>query len=217
MASIHAEVQNIIKMGKVEEGVEQSVQRKETLQNILSMLNNTSEGKQKTKIQEILKIDEPNTSVVMDSESMEKKTVELKVIVEDADNDLNVKEKAKKAVSSDEFSSSDSSVRNIQSDLSKLIEKDVTDSGAKGTKKSVSLKITTCAQLDTSVKESLGYDTESVNDLVIDERNNETVVLDVVNEVVDTVVQKPDDLSCTPPCSQIPRRDPYASKRFVFV
>ena len=50
MASIHAEVQNIIKMGKVEEGVEQSVQRKETLQNILSMLDNTSEGKQKTKI-----------------------------------------------------------------------------------------------------------------------------------------------------------------------
>ena len=79
----------------------------------------------------------------------------------------------------------------------------------------------------------MGYDTESVNDLVIDERNNETVVLDVVNEVVDTVVQKQeneladsgvplhdcasDDLSCTPPCSQILRRDPYASKRFVFV
>ena len=232
MASIHAEIQNIIKMGKVEEGVEQSVQRKETLQNILSILDNTSEGKQKTKIQEICKIDEPNTSAVMDSESMEK-TVELKVIVEDADNDLNVKEKAKIAVSSDEFSSSDSSVRNIQSDISKLIEKDVTDSGAKGPKKSVSLKITTCAQLDTSVEESLGYDTESVNDLVIDERNNETVVLDVINEVVDTVVQKQenelvdsgvplddcasDDLSCTPPCSQIPRRDPYASKRFVFV
>ena len=72
MASIHAEVQNIIKMGKVEEGVEQSVQRKETLQNILSMLDNTSEGKQKTKIQEIHKIDQPNTSAVMDSESMEK-------------------------------------------------------------------------------------------------------------------------------------------------
>ena len=104
------------------------------------MLDNTSDGKQKTEIQEIRKIDEPNTSVVMDSESMEK-TVELKVIVEDADNDLNVKEKAKKAVSSDEFSSSDSSVRNIQSDISKLTEKDVTDSGAKGTKKSVSLKI----------------------------------------------------------------------------
>ena len=162
MASIHTEVQNIIKMSTVEEGVEHSVQRKETLQNILSMLDNTSEEEQKTKIQEICKIDQPNTSAVMDSESM-KKTVELKVIVEDADNDLNVKE----------------------------------------------------------------------NDLVIDGRNNETVVLDVVNEVVDTVVQKQeneladsgvslddcasDDLSCTPPHSQIPRRDPYASKRFVFV
>ena len=168
----------------------------------------------------------------MDSESMEK-TVELKIIVEDADNDLNIKEKAKKAVSSDEFSSSDCSVRNIQSDISTLIEKDVTDSDAKGTKKSVSFEITTCSQLDKSVKESLGYDTESVNDLVIDEGNNETVVLDVVNEVVDTVVQKQeielvdsgvplddcasDDLSCTPPCSQMPRRNPYASKRFVFV
>ena len=96
MASIHAEAQNIMKMGKVEEGVEQSVQRKETLQNILPMLDNTSEGKQKTKIQEIRKIDEPNRSAVMHSESMEK-TVELKVIVEDADNDFNVKEKAKKS------------------------------------------------------------------------------------------------------------------------
>ena len=235
IASIHAEVQNIMKMGHVEEGVEQSVQRKETLQNILSMLDNTSEGKEKTKIQETCKIDEPNTSAVMDSESKEK-TVELKVIVEDADNDLNVKKKATKAVSSDEFSSSDSSVRNIQSDISKLIDKDVTDSGAKSTKKCVSFKIATCAQLDTSVEESLGYDTESGNNLVIDESNesnNETVVLDVVNEVVDTVFQKQenelvdsgvplddsasDDLSCTPPCSQIPRRDPYASKRFVFI
>ena len=114
-----------------------------------------------------------------------------------------------------------------------MIEKDVTNSDAKGTKKSVSFEITTCAQLDKSVKESLGYDTESVNDLVIDEGNNETVVLDVVNEVVGTVVQKQeieladsgvtlddcasDDLSCTPPCSQMLRRDPYASKRFVFV
>ena len=57
------------------------------------MLDNKSGGKQKTKIQEICKVDKPNTSVVMDSESMEK-TVELKVLVEDADNDLNVKEKA---------------------------------------------------------------------------------------------------------------------------
>ena len=139
----------------------------------------------------------------------------------------------KKAVFSDEFSSTDSSVRNIQSDISKLIEKDVTDSGAKGTKKSVSFEITIHAQLDKSVKESLGYDTESVNDLVIDEGNNETVVLDIVNEVVDTVVEKQeielvdpgvplddcasDDLSCTPLCSQMLRRDPYASQRFVFV
>ena len=57
-------------MGKVEEGIEQNVQRKETLQNILSMLDNTSEGKQKTKVQEIHKIDETNASEVMDSESI---------------------------------------------------------------------------------------------------------------------------------------------------
>ena len=73
------------------------------------------------------------------------KTVELKVLVEDTDNDLNVKEQAKKAVSSDEFNSSDCSLKNIQNDISKLIEKNVEDSGAKGTKKSVTFKISTCS------------------------------------------------------------------------
>ena len=161
-----------------------------------------------------------------------KKLLELKVLVEDTDDDLNVKEKAKKAVSSDKFSSSDSLVKNIQNDISKLIEKDVEDSGAKGTKKSVSFEISTCVQLDKSIEEGLGDDTLSVNDLVIDEGKDDTVVVDVVHVIVDTVVQQQeneavdsgvpvadclsDELSCTPPCSQMLRRDPYASKRFVF-
>ena len=37
MASIHAEVQSMIEKGNIEEIVEQTVQRKETLENILSM------------------------------------------------------------------------------------------------------------------------------------------------------------------------------------
>ena len=194
------------------------------------MLDSKS-GQQKTENQEICKIDKPNTSAVVDSESTEK-TVELKVLVEDTDDDLNVTEKAKKTVSSDKFSSSDSSAKNIQNDISKLIEKDVEDSGAKGTKNSVSFEISTCVQLDKSVEEGLGDDTLSVNDLVIDEGKDDTVVVDVVHEIVDTVVQQQenevvdsgvlvadcpsDELSCTPPCSQRLRRDPYASKRFIF-
>ena len=89
------------------------------------------------------------------------------------------------------------------------------DSGAKGTKKSVTFEISTYAQLDKSVNEGLGDDTLSVNDLVIDE-GNDTVVVDVVNEIVVPVDDCPsEELSCTPPCSQMLRRDPYASKRFI--
>ena len=224
MASIRADVQSMIEKGNIEESVKQTVQRKETLENILSMLNNQSKGEEKTK--NICKIDKPNTSAVVDS-NLTEKTVKLKVLVEDTDDDLNVKEQAKKTVSSDEFSASDCSLKNIQYDISKLLEKDVEDSGAKGTKKSVTFEMSTCAQLDTSAEEHLGDDTLSVNDLVIDEKNDDTVVVDVLNEIVETVVEAvdsgdpvddcpSDELSCTPPCSQIPRKDPYTSKRFIF-
>ena len=44
MASICAEVQSMIEKGNIEDIVEQTVQRKETLENILSMLNSQSKG-----------------------------------------------------------------------------------------------------------------------------------------------------------------------------
>ena len=80
--------------------------------------------------------------------------------------------------------------------------------------------------MDKSANEDLGDDTLSVNDLVIDEGNDDIVVVDVVNKIVETVVEvvgssvpvddcPSEELSCTPPCSQMPRRDPYASKRFI--
>ena len=79
------------------------------------------------------------------------------------------------------------------------------------------------AQLDKSVNEGLGDDTLSVNDLVIDEGNDDTVVVDVVNEIVEAVDSgvpvddcPSEELSCTPPCFQMPRRYPYTSKRFIF-
>ena len=95
MASICADVQSMIEKGNIEENVEKTVQRKETLENILSMLNNQSKGEEKTENQDILKIDKPNTSAVADS-NLTEKTVKLKVLVEDTDDDLNVKEQAKK-------------------------------------------------------------------------------------------------------------------------
>ena len=85
----------LIEKGNIEESVEQTVQRKETLENILSMLNNQRKGEEKTKNQDIRKIDKPNTSAVVDS-NLTEKTVKLKVLVEDTDDDLNVKEQAKK-------------------------------------------------------------------------------------------------------------------------
>ena len=71
VASICSEVESMMQKSTIEESVEQTVQRKETLQKILSMLDSKSEGQQKTENQEIY-IDEPNTSAVVDSESTEK-------------------------------------------------------------------------------------------------------------------------------------------------
>ena len=97
----------------------------------------------------------------------------------------------------------------------------------------MNFEISTCAQLDKSTEEesveTAGDDTLSVNDLVIDD--SAEVVGNIVNEIVDSVVAlenevvdsgvhvddlPSDEMSCTPPCSQILRRDPYARQRFIF-
>ena len=165
MESIHAEVENILKDGK---RIEECVKRKETLENILETLNHKSEGDKNIETKEIHKIDEAKTNEVVDCEVTEK-TVELKVIVDDPEEDFNVNKEIKKEDSSDEFSSSNSSLKNIQEDISKLI--DVENSNSKATKKSVSFEISTCAQLDKSAEEeaveTAGDDILSVNDFVI--------------------------------------------------
>ena len=86
MAFICAEVENTIKQGK---GVEESLQRKQTLENILAMLGPTNEGEQKIEKDDIHKMDEPNTSNVMVSEEKEE-TVKLTVLVDDEDDYVNV-------------------------------------------------------------------------------------------------------------------------------
>ena len=86
MAFICAEVENTIKQGK---GVEESLQRKQTLENILAMLGPTNEGEQKIEKDDIHKMDEPNTSNVMVSEVKEE-TVKLTVLVDDEDDYVNV-------------------------------------------------------------------------------------------------------------------------------
>ena len=64
-------------------------------------------------------------------------------------------------------------------------------------------------------------DTVSVNELVIDESKKEVTdtgkeddtVTEIINDIVDTVVTNLDcsseELTSTPPCSQMPRVDPY--------
>ena len=224
MESIRVAVENMIKDGK---GIEECVQRKETLENILAILNPKSEGDENIETKEIRKIDEAKTSEVVDCE-VTGKAVALKVIIDNPKDVFNVNKEIKQEDCSDEFSSTDSLLKNIQEDISKLI--DVDNSNSKAEKKSVSFEISTCAQLHKSAEkeagETVGDDTLSVNDLVIDD--SAEVVDNLANEIVDTVVAQenevvdsgfpPDDLpsdemSCTPPCSQIPRRDPYARQR----
>ena len=224
MESICVAAENMIKDGK---GIEECVQRKETLENILAILNPKSEGDENIETKEICKIDEAKTSEVVDCK-VTGKAVALKVIIVNPKDVFNVNKEIKQEDCSDEFSSTDSLLKNIQEDISKLINVD--NSNSKAVKKSVSFEISTCAQLDKSAEEEAGEtvedDTLSVNDLVIDD--SAEVVDNLVNEIVDTVVAQenevvdsgvpPDDLpsdemSCTPPCSQIPRRDPYTRQR----
>ena len=86
--------------------------------------------------------------------------------------------------------------------------------------------------MDRSVEEKAAEtadDSLSVSDLVIDD--SVEVVDNIINEIIDTVVSQEnegvdsgvhvdncpsDEMSCAPPCSQMPRRDPYARRRFIF-
>ena len=206
---IRAEAENMIKDGK---GIDECVSRKETLENILAITSPKSEGDKNIETKDIHKIDEPKTSEVVDCEVTEK-TVELKVIVDDTEDDLNVNKEIKIEDCSDEFSSSDSLLKNTQEDISRLI--DVENNSSKAAKKSVSFEISTCVQLDQSAEEeaveTAGDDTLSVNDLVIDAQENE-----VVDSGVHVEDCPSDDMSCTPPCSQMLRRDPDMRQRFIF-
>ena len=181
MAFIRAEVEDVIR-----QGVEESLQRKQTLENILAMLGPANAGEQKIEKDDIHKMDKPNTSNVMVSEVTEE-TVELKVLVDDEDDDVNVEEEIKKEDCSDELSSTDSSVKNIQESISKLIDTDVADSGAKAATKSVTFEISICAQLDKSVEEEgageAADDTLLVDDLVIELSQGQTVQ-SIVHDVV---------------------------------
>ena len=125
-------------------------------------------------------MDKPSTSNVVVSEVKEE-AVKLTVLVDDEDDDVNIEEEIKNEDCSDEFSSTDSSaknVKNIQESISKLIDTDVGDSGAKAAMKSVTFDISTCAQLDKSVEEQgageAADDTSSVDDLVIDLNQGQT-------------------------------------------
>ena len=92
MESICAEVENMIKDGK---GIEECVKRKETLENILAILNPKSEGDKNIETKEICKIDEAKTSEVVDCEETEK-AVELKFIVDNPEDVFNVNKEIKK-------------------------------------------------------------------------------------------------------------------------
>ena len=75
MASICAEVENMIKEGK---GVEECVQRKETLKNILAILDPKNEGGENIENKEIHKIDEPK-QVMLWILNQQKKLLNLKL------------------------------------------------------------------------------------------------------------------------------------------
>ena len=126
MESIRVAVENMIKDGK---GIEECVQRKETLENILAILNPKSEGDENIETKEIRKIDEAKTSEVVDYE-VTGKAVALKVIIDNPEDVFNVNKEIKQEDCSDEFSSTDSSLKNIQEDISKLINVDNSNSKA---------------------------------------------------------------------------------------
>ena len=129
MESIHVAFENMIKDGK---GIEECVQRKETLENILAILNPKSEGDKNIETKEMRKIDEAKTSEVVDCE-VTGKAVALKVVIDNPEDVFNVNKEIKQEDYSDEFSSTDSLLKNIQEDISKLIHVD--NSSSKAVKK----------------------------------------------------------------------------------
>ena len=76
---------------------------------------------------------------------------------------------------------------------------------------------------DTSCADKLVIDDNQVLDYSLPVTNTgqdiEKVVSDVVGDLLDNVLaeveEDGEELSCTPPCSQIPREDPYARRREV--
>ena len=118
----------------------------------------------------------------------------------------------------DEFNSDSTS--STKNQISEVIQKLDADE-EKGKTKTVTFSDNpTC--IDTMVQlHQMLDDTVSVNELVIDKSKKEVTdtgkeddtVTEIINDVVDMVITNLDcsseELTCTPPCSQMPRVDPY--------
>ena len=223
MFVLRKQVEVMIAEGK---SVDESETKIETLKNILAMLQ-ASRGSSKVD-ENIRKKDENmETSEKTDKAiAVAKKGETMHQDTEDNTDSINVINKYEKVIlkmdveSSDKFNSDESVKENIKSIITNL---DDTKMEKEQIAKTVSFAqtpgcIDTMAQLDDMllIDESHSENAPPVTDTGQSEMN---VVKGVLNELVDKVVDSQDcqadddDLSSTPPCSQMPRIDPYACQK----
>ena len=215
MFVLHKQVEVMITEGK---SVDESETKIETLKNILAMLQ-ALQGS--SKVDENIHKKDENTetsektskaiAVAKEGETMHQDT-------EDNTDSINVINKYEKVIlkmdveSSDEFNSDESVQENIKSIITNL---DDTKMEKEQIAKTVSFAqtpscIDTMTQLDDTllIDES---DSENAPPVTDTGQSEMTVVKGVLNELVDKVVDSQDcqadddDLSSTPPCSQMPR------------
>ena len=209
MAEIRKEVEQMIKEGKSDA---KSLSRIKTIKDILTMLDALGIHKLNKKG------DEKQTECA--NKDNEIKDMEGSDIVTETCQNVLLQVKIEEIESSDEFTSDSG----MKKDINMLIEKLVSDSGY--SKKVSFTEKPTCIDTMTQLDETLD-DTVSVENLVIDETltnspnkvpvtdtGQDDEVTSVVNDLVDSVMnsEQSDDISGTPPCSQMPRVDSYARR-----
>ena len=224
MENLEKQVEDMIREGKTDAD---SQARIETLKGILRMLQAPKVPLKDDK--DIRKIDEKDGSIKTEDKFIVS-SQEVTEVSKDNTNFINVIKKDENVTlkvqfeSSDEFNSDDynvtKAVESINTNLHKSKEetektvKQVTFAESVQTAESACLY--TIAQLDDTFE--LQIDETEVTDTG---QQDKVVIESVVNELIDAVVNEEDhgtgdaadDLSSTPPCSQMPRINPYSHKK----
>ena len=205
MAELEKQVELMLQSGQTDADCEH---KRDTLKDILKMLQTS----------EVRKIDEnKNTENKPEKEDKEEHQ-EKQISNIQEQTEVVLKVQVDDIETSDEFNSDSTS--STKNQISEVIQKLDADEG-KGKTKTVTFSDNpTCIDMMVQLHQMLD-DTVSVNEIVIDESKKEVTdtgkeddtFTEIINDIMDMVVTNlncsNEELTSTPPCSQMPRVDPY--------